>query len=54
MFPIWQRISYVIFDPKVNYGYGDGQWCIQECWEICIRRTIELIEEEVSHGRSTI
>lgn len=53
MFPIWQRLEYVVLDPRVNYGYGEGQWCYQLSWEIYIRRRIELIEEEHSHGRSS-
>jgi|GEM_PF-5839360 len=57
MFPFWQCIQTIRFDPRVNRSYGDGQWCIQECWAIYFRRRIELLEldkEEFSHGRSTI
>lgn len=45
MFKMWEIVDYVVFDPRVNRGYGDGQWCIQECFEILIRRTIERIIE---------
>jgi hypothetical protein len=59
MFKFWQCIKSIYYDPRVNRKYGDGQWCIQECWAIYFLRRMELLEleeweEELSHGRSTI
>lgn len=55
MFLFWHLIKEIIQDPRVNRVYGDGQWCIQECWTIYILKQLSLLEkEENSYGRSEI
>lgn len=46
MFPFWQLIQSLRWDPRVNRAYGAGQWCIQECWALYILRRIEILEQE--------
>ena len=47
---MYQLIDGVTYDPRVNLGWGEGQWCIQKCLGILIRRTIEIVSEEYEDG----
>lgn len=47
---MYQLIDGITYDPRVNLGWGEGQWCIQKCLGILIRRTIEIVSEEYENG----